>query len=83
MKHLNMRWKDIKNTPRVELLGLLLAYNEYEKFYSMDGYTEKQVSEMAKDNPKIRTQYIDYLETRRKFEDRAGAKKQVTFKGLG
>ena len=82
MKHLGMDWGEIKNTPHHELVGILLAYNEYEKYHSMDGYTDKQVSEMAKENPRIRSQYAEYLETRRKFEDKIGMKRKVSFKGL-
>ena len=83
MKELGMNWGDIKNTPRHELVGLLSANAEYEMFHSMDGITEKDVSEMAKDNPQVRAQYIKYLETRRKFEDMVEGKKEVpTFKGL-
>jgi hypothetical protein len=82
MKHLRMSWTDIKNTSRNELTGLLNAYAEHENFHSMDGYTERQVSEMAKDNPQIRAQYTKYLETRRKYEDMQGLKKNLTFKGL-
>ena len=48
----------------------------------MKHLTERQVSEMAKDNPQIRAQYTKYLETRRKYEDMQGLKKNLTFKGL-
>ena len=82
MKHLGMDWKDIKNTPHHELRGLLIAYKEHEMFHSMDGYTDKQVGDMAKENPQIRSQYAQYLETRRKYEEKLGVSKKVTFKGL-
>ena len=77
-----MRWNDIKKTPHNELLGLLLAHNEYERFHSMDGMTSQQVSDLAKENPDIRSQYVTYLETRRKYEDRVGMKKKLSFKGV-
>lgn len=77
-----MRWNDIKKTPRDELLGLLYAYSEHEKFHSMDGWTAEQVSETAKENPDIRSQYVTYLETRRKYEEKVGTKKKLSFKGF-
>lgn len=82
MKDLGMSWGEIKGTSRNELRGILHAYVEYENYHSMDGYTDKQVSEIAKDNPQIRTQYAKYLETRRKYEEMQGLKRKVTFKGL-
>ena len=48
----------------------------------MDGYTEKQVADMSKDNPQVRSQYIRYLEKKRKLEDRIGLKRNNTFKGV-
>jgi len=83
IKGLGMRWDDIKNTPRHELVTLLAASQEYEKFHSMDGYSDKDISEMAKDKPEIRSQYADYLQTRRKYNDMLGGKKEKpTFRGL-
>jgi len=83
MKHLGMRWEEIKRTPRYELQGLLSAFSEFQLFHSMDGYTDKQISEMSKENPQIRSQYTKYLETRRKYEAKIGMERKVTFKGLG
>ena len=83
MKDLGMRWADIKETPRNELIGLLSAHAEYETLHSMDGYSEKDISEMAKDKPEIRTQYIKYMQCRRKYEEMLGGKRQKpTFKGI-
>tara|TARA_R100000234_G_scaffold50031_1_gene29961 strand:- start:11244 stop:11540 length:297 start_codon:yes stop_codon:yes gene_type:complete len=83
MKDLGMQWREIKNTPRHELISLLTANQEYEQFHSMDGYSDKDISEMAKDRPEIRPQYAKYLETRRKYQDMLGEKqKRPTFKGL-
>ena len=48
MKDLGMRWSDIKNTPRHELMGLVVALREHQAYHSMDGYTAEDVSEMAK-----------------------------------
>ena len=67
MKELGMSWNDIKATPRVELNGLLGALHEYSVLHSYDGYSESQVSEMAKSNPEVRQQWADYKEKRRKY----------------
>ena len=83
MKNLGMRWNDIKQTPRYELLGLLSASQEHQIFHSMDGYSDKDISEMAKERPEVRTQYAQYLEMRRKYSDMLGEKrKRPTFKGI-
>ena len=82
MKETGMTWNEIKSTPRRELDGLLNACYEYKALHVMDGYTERQVSEMSKENPKVRSQYINYLEKNRKFEDLVGKKRNNTFKGV-
>jgi|TARA_Y100000310_G_scaffold338228_1_gene427295 hypothetical protein len=83
MKHLGMSWGEIKNTPRLELMGLISAYREYAVMHSMDGYSDKQVSEMSKSKPEVRSQYVKYLETRRRYEDMVGKKRPpVSFRGL-
>jgi len=48
MKELNLSWEEIKTTPRVELEGLLIAFQEYSSLHSFDGYDEKDVNEMDK-----------------------------------
>ena len=48
----------------------------------MDGYDDEDVSQMAKNKPKVRQQYHQYLETRRKYETMLGKKNKVTFDGL-
>ena len=83
MKGLGMRWDDIKSTPRHELVTLLGAYQVHERFHSMDGYNDSDISEMAKNRPEVRSQYADYLQTRRKYNDMLGGEqKKPTFKGL-
>tara|TARA_Y100001963_G_C6474667_1_gene306112 strand:- start:42 stop:338 length:297 start_codon:yes stop_codon:yes gene_type:complete len=79
MKGLGMSWKEIKHTPRMELDALLSAMYEYETFHSMDGYSDNDVSQMAKDRPEIRNNYRRYLETRRKYEDMLGKKEVKDF----
>ena len=48
----------------------------------MDGYTDKDISEIAKNKPEIRSQYARYMEKRRKYEEMVGIKKALTFKGV-
>ena len=75
MKDLGMSWKEIKNTPRMELEGLLAASQEYNLLHAMDGYEPKDVSEMSKHRPKIRSDYNRYMEQRRKYEKLSGRAK--------
>ncbi len=85
MKNLGMSWNEIKNTPRYELQGLLAAFNEFENLHSMDGYDDKDVSEMAKNKPSIRSNWHKYLETKRKYEDMTSSeerKEKKSLKGL-
>jgi len=83
MKELGMSWEDIKCTPRWELEGLLQASNEHAALHSMDGYNERQVSDMAKENPDVRKQWREYKEKQSKFEEMLGIRKEVSFKNLG
>ena len=82
MKDLGMRWNEIKDTPRSELQGLLGALHEHTAYHSMDGYTDKQVNDLAKENPQIRSQYAAYLEKKRKYSDMMGIKKEISFGGI-
>jgi|TARA_R110000765_G_C18669512_1_gene577939 hypothetical protein len=83
MKEIGISWNEIKCTPRRELDGLLSACYEYKALHSMDGYSEKQVADMSKENPEVRSQYIRYLEKKRKFEDKVGMKRNnISFKGV-
>ena len=78
-----MSWKEIKNTPRWELTGLLNAYYEYNSLHSMDGYTDKQVNDMSKHDSTIRAKWNEYQQTRRKFEELTGQKrKPVSFSDM-
>jgi hypothetical protein len=83
MKDLGMSWADIKRTPRMELEGLLQAYAEYSILHSFDGYSDKDVSEMAKNKPEVRSQYGKYIEANRKLKRRLGQEvERKSFKGL-
>ena len=69
MKELGMSWKEIKETPRMELEGLLAANYEFSLLHSMDGYEAKDINEMAKNRPTIRSDWQRYLQKRRKYEE--------------
>jgi hypothetical protein len=83
MKDLGMSWETVKRTPRWELEGILHALSEYNVLHSMDGYTDKHVSQIAKDNPEVRSQWSAYQAKKAKYEERAGKRKEpVKFKDL-
>tara|TARA_Y100001951_G_scaffold103825_1_gene113625 strand:+ start:2428 stop:2796 length:369 start_codon:yes stop_codon:yes gene_type:complete len=69
MKELGMSWTDIKNAPAFELRGILAAYHAYEDLHSMDGYSDSEISDMAKNKPEIRQNWHRYKETQRKYQD--------------
>tara|TARA_R110002020_G_scaffold241841_5_gene455117 strand:+ start:376 stop:630 length:255 start_codon:yes stop_codon:yes gene_type:complete len=81
MIELGMSWSEIKHTPRYELEALVSALYAYKSYHSMDGYDDEDVSNMAKNKPKVRQQYIQYLETRRKYNEKVGRKKVVSLRG--
>ncbi len=74
MKGLGMSWSEIKATPQIELNGLLTALGEYNILHSFDGYNDKQVRDMAKDNPDIMGQYNDYKAKQRRYNSRSERK---------
>ena len=83
MKDLGMSWAEIKNTPRTELEGLLMAFSEYRVLHSFDGYSEKDISSMAKDKPEIRSKYGEYVLANRRLKERLGHHvERPTFKNL-
>ena len=81
MIELGMSWNEIKHTPRFELESLVSALYTYKSYHSMDGYDDEDVSQMAKNKPKVRQQYHQYLETRREYNEKLGIKKKVSFRG--
>ncbi len=81
MIELGMSWNEIKHTPRFELESLVSALYTYKSYHSMDGYDDEDVSKMAKDKPKVRQQYHQYLETKRKYNEKLGIKKKISFRG--
>ena len=72
MKETNMTWEEIKRTPRHELQGILAACYEYSVLHSMDGYDASDIRDMAKNKPKIRSDWSRYMEKRRKYEILSG-----------
>ena len=80
MKDLGLSWNEIKNTPRVELEGILIAYNEHQQLHSLDGYDDTDITHLAKNKPQIRGQYARYLEKKRKYYKTVEEKK--SFKDL-
>ena len=80
MKDLGLSWNEIKETPRKELEGILIAYGEYRQLHSLDGYDDDDINNMAKNKPQIRGQYARYLEKKRKYYKTVEEKK--SFKDL-
>ena len=79
MKELGMSWTEIKRTPRYELVGIIKAWQNYELLHSFDGYDSDDVSQLAKDKPKVRQDYNKY----RAMQERFGKKKKpVAFSDL-
>ena len=76
MKDLGMSWAEIKNTPRTELEGLLMAFSEYRVLHSFDGYSEKDISELGKGKPEMMSQYGKYREANRKLQEKLGQKQE-------
>ncbi len=74
MKDLNLSWAEIKATPRYELQGLATALSEFNILHSFDGYDNEDVDSMAKDKPRIRSKYNEYLKKRRQYGIERGAK---------
>ena len=81
MMELGMSWQELMDTPRFILEGLLMALVEYKQLHSMDGYTDKDISQMAKDRPEVRSVWIKYMEKKRKYYQEA-ENKHKSFKGL-
>jgi hypothetical protein len=83
MKNLGMSWCEIKKTPRRELEGLISALGEYHLLHSFDGYSEKDISEMAKNKPEVRSKYGEYVLANRRLKEKLGQKtERPSFQGL-
>ena len=83
MKELGMSWSEIKETPRLELVGLLGAMSNYNELHSFDGYTPEEVSSMSKDKPHVRSAYGKAMALKAKYEARSGKDTRIkTFKDI-
>ena len=75
MEKLGMSWGDIKSIPRNELEGLLRALNIYNTIHAFDGYSDKDIGEMSKNNPNARTDYNTSMSMKEKYQILIGAQK--------
>ena len=67
MIELGMSWEEIKRTPRIELEGLLIALGQHQQLHSLDGYDAEDIKSIAKDKPRIRSEWADVYETPCRF----------------
>ena len=82
MKELGISWSEIKNMPSYEIEGLMGILNEYNALHAMDGYTDKEISDIAKNKPEVRSHWARYKEKQAKFDELLGRKRNVTFDDL-
>tara|TARA_Y100001951_G_C11225121_1_gene231208 strand:+ start:223 stop:519 length:297 start_codon:yes stop_codon:yes gene_type:complete len=83
MKELHLSWSEIKRLPRKELEGLLFGLSQYSRMHQFDGYDEKDVTELAKDKPSVRSDYYKYMELKREYDERLGMERKAkTFEEL-
>ncbi len=67
MKELGLSWSEIKDTPRIELEGLLCALSEHQVLHSLDGYDSDDIGKMSKTKPILRSQYAKYMSQKAKY----------------
>ena len=78
-----MSWSEIKATPSVQLHGLLKALQHNSAYHAFDGYSSKDINNMAKDKPDMRAQYEKTQKVKEKFDIKTGRKKKiVSLQGL-
>ena len=82
MKELNLSWAEVKSLPRIELEGLLYGLSQYSKMHQFDSMDEKDISEMAKNKPAIRSDYYRYLELKAAYNERMGVTQTKTLEGI-
>lgn len=78
MKELGMSWSEIKSTPRYEVMGLIGALRQYEVLHAYDGYTDKDIGDMAKDRPEVRSSYNQSKALKERYLTASGKRKKVT-----
>ena len=67
-----MSLEEIKSTPRYELDGLMYALKTHEVIHAYDGYTPKDIGQMSKDKPEIRSAYNRSVNLKKKYERLTG-----------
>ena len=67
-----MSWSEIKSTPMIELQGLVKAFGEYNLLHAFDGYSEKEVNQMAQDKPDIRSRFNESRILKEKYNFKLG-----------
>ncbi len=75
MKELGLSWTEIKTSTKRELEGLLYGLSQYTKYHQFDGYDEKDIGEMAKRKPQVRSDYYKYVELKADYDEKIGMKK--------
>ena len=74
MKELGLSWSNIKGSSKKELEGLLFGLSQYNKYHQFDGYDDKDIGQMAKDKPQIRSDYYKYVELKQEYDEKMGLK---------
>ena len=75
MKELGLSWTEIKSCTNQELEGLLYGLSQYNQFHQFDGYDDKDIAEMAKNKPQIRSDYYRYREVKDEYEEKLGIRR--------
>ena len=70
-----MSLAEIKSTPRYELDGLMYGLQVYDAMHAYDGYTPKDIGQLSKDKPEIRSAYNRSVNLRKKYERLTGHSK--------
>ena len=70
-----MSLEEIKSTPRYELEGLLYALRTHDAIHAYDGYTPKDISQLSKDKPELRSSYNRSVNLKKKYERLLGQSK--------
>ena len=74
MKEGIISYTEIKECTRVELLGLIAGLSNYNVLHAFDGYTEDDISELAKKNPSMRSDYAKTQAMKAKYGARTAPK---------
>ena len=67
-----MSLEEIKSTPRYELDGLMYALKTHTTMHAYDGYSPKDIGQMSKDKPEIRSAYNRSVNLKKKYERLTG-----------